>query len=119
MNQPDGPDPFESMPTRRTIAYENTLILVCLALLWLPIIGYSGPVVTAVLLADLAAMVWLLGRRKRRVDAVFAEIRRRQEEAERSGRPLGLPGVPGLPPDRLAGREQPEPLSQSNGRPRR
>ncbi len=88
-------EPIGDARRRRIIWIEDTLILVCIGLLWLPLTGARGAWVSGVMLADLALMVWLLIRRKRRVDDLFAELRRKQE----AGEALHLyPGIPGIAP---------------------
>lgn len=92
---PEADEPV--LPNRRMVAVEDALILVCLGLLWLPMLGLRGTWVTALLVVDLATMVVVMVRRKRRVDRLFEEWRRLREEQQRLG---AYPGVPGMIPPR-------------------
>lgn len=75
---------------RRVVWFEDALILICLALLWLPILGPRGPLTSGIMVVALIAMLALLIRRKRRVDALFAAYRKQQEEMR------GVQGYPNL-----------------------
>lgn len=93
------PPPAEShdeTARRRVIYLEDALILVCIALLWVPIVAGPGPWVWLVLGADLGLMVWLLARRKRRVDELFEELRKQREGAPDAA--SLYPGLPGFAP---------------------
>lgn len=101
---------LESMPSRRLVLFEDAMVLLCLATLWLPITGVRGAWVTAVLGVSLVLMIGLLIRRKQRVDRLFEELRRKQRELEQMG---GYPTLPGMiPPSRLPSEP---PASQSAG----
>ncbi|MCC7491113.1 MAG: hypothetical protein IT204_02135 [Fimbriimonadaceae bacterium] len=111
MNLPE-PDFQPELPPRRVVAAEDGLVLLCLALLWLPIAGYHGPWVTAVLVADLLAMVVLLRRRKQRLDKLLEDYRQHQEALRQRG---AVPGLPFIPPERLRGSEPPPVQVGRNG----
>lgn len=115
MNFEPDPEPLPSAPSRRTVLTEDALILVCLATLWIPILGYRGPLVLAVMLVSLALMSILLVRRKRRVDALFEEMRRRREEMQALG---GFPTMPGMIPPRMGPSDRTDEGSQSARRSR-
>ena len=101
---PDGVDlELQSQPSRRVVHTEDALIILCLVLLWLPIIGFHGWWVKLVLGASLVTMIVVLVRRKRRVDALFDELRQRQAQVEAMG---GYPTIPGMMPHRM-GKETP------------
>mgnify|MGYP000920889319 CR=1 FL=1 len=85
---------------RRVVWIEDGLILLCLGLLWLPILGHRGPVTNGLMVAALGVMVVLLVRRKRRVDALFAAYRK-QQEALRGVQ--GYPNLVGMVPPRQTG----------------
>ena len=103
MMDPRLPDPEpgqEFKIDRRAVAIEDALVLLCLALLWLPLLGFRGSWVTVVMVADVVTMVAVLIRRKRRIDDLFEEWRRRQSETETLG---AYPGMPGVMPPRQTG----------------
>lgn len=99
MSMPELPDgvvvELESQPSRTTVHIEDALIILCLIPLWLPVFGVRGTWVTLVMVAALILMVAVLRRRKRRVDNLFAELRRRQEMLDAVG---GYPMLPGMMP---------------------
>ncbi|MBI2301512.1 MAG: hypothetical protein HYU66_21615 [Armatimonadetes bacterium] len=81
--------------SRRAIRLEDGLILVCLASLWLLILGHRGPAVTAVLCLVLVAQLVIAVRRFRRVGQVITEQKEEMERLKASG---GYPFLPGMLP---------------------
>lgn len=92
---PENSEPAALRDSRRAVHVEDGLILVCLAVLWLPIFGYHGPVVKAILTLALLAMVVVYFRRQRRVGRVISEQREEMERLKASG---GYPFLPGMMP---------------------
>ncbi len=104
---PDGVDvELQSLPNKHTVHLEDALIILCLVPLWLPVFGLKGLWVTLLMIASLVAMVVVLRRRKRRLDTLFAELRKRQAMLSAMG---GYPTMPGMMPPRMdAERPSPE-----------
>jgi hypothetical protein len=101
---PEGVDmELQSQPSKAVVHLEDALIIISLVLLWLPIVGLRGLWVNVVLGLCLLTMVLILVRRKRRVDKLFAELRKRQAMIEAMG---GYPTIPGMMPNRM-GAERP------------
>lgn len=110
MQEPLDPD---LIPSRRTVWIEDALILLGIPIMWLAIFELQGAWVRVVLWATLAVMIVLLIRRKRRIDRLFEELRRRQRRLQEMG---GFPTIPGMmPPERLQGPPHERPVDQSRG----
>lgn len=88
----------ETQATRRAIRLEDAAILACIGLLWLAHFSLTPPWSHLLMGVLLVSMVALFVRRKRRVDALFAELRQQQAAMAATGGRAFIPGVPGLPP---------------------
>jgi hypothetical protein len=106
-------DPGEYQRRRRVTLVEDVINLACLCALFLTVMLAPKVAAARAFLGVLLVIVAVLFvRRKRRLDQLFAAMRKRQEEL--GG--LGVPGVPGLPPGRLDGAPADDPRPKVKAR---